>query len=171
MKLPRELIVSKNSFRAVRLKIFKIGPERRFRLRLRTRSWVRDVRGWRLPCRSRPSSTRWDTLFWRQEKSYQLHGLTITFQVACLLAALSVSPRSSVLASLSSTWSDVRQPPLEEPKNLTVLIIRITTINKCCFSFLGHRTYISMHKWFSDLSIFIVIIIFSTESLCFINHD
>ena len=155
----------------MRLKRFRIGPERRFRLRLRIRSWVRDVRGWRLPCKSRPSSTRWDTLFWRQETSYQLHRLTITFQVASLLATLFVSPRSSILVSLSSAWSDVRQLPPKEPKTLTVLIIKITTIKIWCFSFLGYKTYINMHKWFSDLSIFIVIIIFSIESLCFINHD
>ena len=75
----------------MRLEIFEIGPERRFHLRLITRSWVRDARGRKLPCRSRPLSTRWDTLFWRQETSYQLHRLTVTFQVASLLATLTLS--------------------------------------------------------------------------------
>lgn len=70
-----------------------------------------------------------------------------------LLASLSVSLRSSVLVSLSSAWRDIEQPPPEEPKNHTVFIIRIITINVCCFFLLKHRAYINMHKWFSNLFI------------------
>lgn len=63
-----------------------MGPERRFRSRLRTRRWVREVNVWNEPWRSRSSRTSRETLLWRQETPVQEEqGSVLEFQVVSLL--------------------------------------------------------------------------------------
>ena len=60
-------------------------PLKRLRLRLRTRSSVREFRGWMEPPRSRPSRTRRETRFLRQETPSQVHGSVLEFHVVSFL--------------------------------------------------------------------------------------
>lgn len=74
----------KRSLRLVRLERSGIGPENPFFLRLRTRSWVREVRECgKLPLMLRFSRTKRVTRLWRQETPSQesVHGLEDEFQV------------------------------------------------------------------------------------------
>lgn len=70
----------------MRLERLGTGPERRFCLRLRTRSWVSEVRGSKEPVRSRFSRTSRETRLLRQVTPTQVHRSVVEFHEDSLLA-------------------------------------------------------------------------------------
>ena len=68
----------------MRLERSGIGPERRFGLRLRTRSRIRAVSDSNEPWRSKSSRTSRETWSWRHETPVQVHGLVVEFQIVSL---------------------------------------------------------------------------------------
>lgn len=77
-----------------------MGPERRFRLRLSTRSSVKPLRGPKEPVRSRFSRTSRETLFLRHETPFQEQGLEVEFQLVSLFP-LSDAALNAIKASKS----------------------------------------------------------------------
>ena len=135
----------KRSLRAVRLERSGMGPERRFCLRLRTRSWVRAVGDSNEPWRSRSSRTSHETRSWRHETPVQVHGLVVEFEVVSLFA-LSIHASNAKRGSKSGffeAWEKrkwrMRRKKVKGRRNywlgfvIVVCILTDVWVCACCF--------------------------------------
>lgn len=109
-----------------------MGPERRFFLRLRTRSWVRAVSGSKEPRRPRFSRTRRDTLLRIQETPVNVHGWEVEFQLMSLfvvsefaLNAIRASKSEFKEASRTDKWRIMREKTKRPMKWVVFAIVSL----------------------------------------------